>query len=225
MKMDEFYTHVKSFNESNPNKPVGHIDIGSPYDKLVTEKDIVPEFQGKTEQGSGSKAVIRETVPDSSSAGYFSLWPWNDYTTPSGKARSGLATVFAERLSQLSNIQILSSRRKLERTMEKYKEEAANNMNHADAEQTAIKQNKSWQTLLTLRNTDLDQLEQSPKIIERLEKSRVRLEEVYGKELDEALVRLSDYLNKAKEYMGKIQQTEGKLQELLIDYSNFQLGK
>lgn len=225
MKMDEFYEQVKSFNESNPDKIVGHIDIGAPYDKLVQKDDIMPEFQGKTEVGTGAKAVIRETVPDSSAAGYFSLWPWNNYKTPSGKERSGLSVVFAERLAQLTHVQLISMKRKLERTIAKYKEEASINMAHADAENDAIKQKKVWQTLLTLRNTDLDQLEQSPEIIERLKKSREHLEKVHGKELDEALARLSEYLNKTKDLMSKVQTTEGKLQELLVDYSTSQFGK
>lgn len=214
LSMDEFYETVHAYNDANPDNSIGHIDIGATYKKLPQE-DVFPEFVGKTEVGSGGRAVLQETIPDSKSAGFSSVWPLNDYTTPSGQARSGVRTVFAKRIEYVEVMKVLAEKAKLERQVEHYKTVADNASNDAKGDENLIKRKKNLSLLLELRNTDIESLDKPKKVIDNLEKSRNHLEKNHGEFLDELLDNISKYKEKETHAREKNMAALMKLQELL----------
>lgn len=127
LNIDEFYEQVMEFNKNSSTK-IGHIPIGAGY-TMVGGKDILPESTYKGEQGrvetvdtistddEGNEYYI--TTPNSKSGGYYSVWPWNDYLSPSGKHMAGVATVFADRIAKLEKLKILSRKNNLESNLQK----------------------------------------------------------------------------------------------------------
>lgn len=218
--MDEFYEIIMEYNKNHPNKIIGHIDIGPTYHKEVST-DILPEFTGKTEVGSGSKAILQETAPDSKSSGYLSLWPWNSYTTPSGQPRSGVADAFNDRLKELPKLELMAEENLLNKKITKQMEAIDNIREEMKLEETALKSNVRFNTLITLRKTNIGTLAVPEATKTKLKKTKAQLEKRFGDELDEKLEELSQYhdklqslIEKAREIQTEIIETRKKLTEL-----------